>query len=58
MKSRKPEPGAAGGDRVAKEAILKLARALARKATREDHQLAENDWRKKPRKKVLRPPKA
>jgi hypothetical protein len=41
--------------KLAREAILKLARALARQAAREDHKKSKQDWRKKPRKRVLKP---
>jgi hypothetical protein len=40
----------------ADESILKLARALGREAAREDYAREKEDWRKKPRKRILRPP--
>ncbi len=42
--------------KLAFESILKLARALGRQAAREDYERERNDWRKKPRKRVLKPP--
>jgi len=40
---------------IAKEAILKLARALARQAAREDHERENREWRKRRRKRILKP---
>jgi ubiquitin len=40
---------------IAQNAILKLVRALARQAAREDYERATQDLRK-PRKRALKPP--
>lgn len=40
--------------KLALESIKKLAAALGRHAAREDYERERNDWRKKPRKRVLK----